>query len=101
MIGWARGSPALAPATYLISAEKRIPWHISYRQYSQHLPEDKQIRVVAIGEENTTWQKALAEKTITVATPPILIHVGDLPTCLFSPPASRAAQQLCGGPCCS
>lgn len=80
MVGWPRGSPALAPATYLISTEKRIPWHISYRQYSRHLPEDKQIRVVAIGEENTTWQKALAEKTITVATPPILIHVGDLPT---------------------
>lgn len=41
--------------------------------------------MVAIAEENTTWQKALAEKTITVATPPILIHVGDLPTRLFPP----------------
>uniref|UniRef100_A0A670ZQ26 protein-glutamine gamma-glutamyltransferase n=1 Tax=Pseudonaja textilis TaxID=8673 RepID=A0A670ZQ26_PSETE len=55
--------------------EKRLPWHLSYRQYSRHLQEDKQIRVVAIGEENTSWQKVLVEKTITVATPSLLIHV--------------------------
>lgn len=79
-MGGCRRGPALAPATYPLSTEKRIPWHISYQQYSRHLQEDKQIRVVAMGEENTSWQKALAEKTITVATPPILIHVGDLLT---------------------
>ncbi|XP_026543258.1 protein-glutamine gamma-glutamyltransferase 5-like [Notechis scutatus] len=61
--------------TYKHQEEKRLPWHLSYRQYSRHLQEDKQIRVVAIGEENTSWQKALAEKTITVATPSLLIHV--------------------------
>ncbi|XP_063152837.1 protein-glutamine gamma-glutamyltransferase 5 isoform X1 [Candoia aspera] len=55
--------------------EKRIPWQISYRQYGRHLQEDKQIRVVAMGEENTSWQKALAEKTITVASPPLVIHM--------------------------
>uniref|UniRef100_A0A8C6XVW2 protein-glutamine gamma-glutamyltransferase n=1 Tax=Naja naja TaxID=35670 RepID=A0A8C6XVW2_NAJNA len=51
--------------------EKRLPWHISYRQYSRHLQEDKQIRVVAMGEENTSWQKALAEKTITHGLSPL------------------------------
>ncbi|XP_025031012.1 protein-glutamine gamma-glutamyltransferase 5 [Python bivittatus] len=55
--------------------EKRIPWLISYGQYGRHLQEDKQIRVVAMGEENTSWEKALAEKTITVASPPLGIHV--------------------------
>ncbi|XP_063152838.1 protein-glutamine gamma-glutamyltransferase 5 isoform X2 [Candoia aspera] len=61
--------------TYKHQEEKRIPWQISYRQYGRHLQEDKQIRVVAMGEENTSWQKALAEKTITVASPPLVIHM--------------------------
>ncbi|XP_061486117.1 uncharacterized protein LOC133386476 [Rhineura floridana] len=55
--------------------EKTIPWRISYEQYGKHLGEGKQFCVIALGEENTTWQKILAEKTITVASPTLLINV--------------------------
>ncbi|XP_028591642.2 protein-glutamine gamma-glutamyltransferase 5 [Podarcis muralis] len=55
--------------------EKELPWTISYQQYGQQLGEDKQLRVIVLGEENTTWLKTLAEKTITMASPSLDIHV--------------------------
>ncbi|XP_053105281.1 protein-glutamine gamma-glutamyltransferase 5-like isoform X2 [Hemicordylus capensis] len=55
--------------------EKRIPWAIPYRQYGPQLGEDKQVHVTAMGQEKTSWQTMLAEKTVTVACPTIAIHV--------------------------
>uniref|UniRef100_A0A8D0G466 protein-glutamine gamma-glutamyltransferase n=1 Tax=Sphenodon punctatus TaxID=8508 RepID=A0A8D0G466_SPHPU len=55
--------------------EKTIPWSISYTQYGKHVSQDKLIRVVAIGEENTTWEKLLVEKIITLASPAVTINV--------------------------
>ncbi|XP_072852629.2 protein-glutamine gamma-glutamyltransferase 5 [Pogona vitticeps] len=55
--------------------EKRLRWRIPYRQYGRELGEDKQLRVVAVGEEKSSGQKTLAEKTVTLASPPLEIHV--------------------------
>ncbi|XP_015263909.1 PREDICTED: protein-glutamine gamma-glutamyltransferase 5-like [Gekko japonicus] len=55
--------------------EKRISWRIAYGQYGQHLWEDRQVEVIAIAEENASWQKTLAEKTITLANPSLTISV--------------------------
>ncbi|XP_066480855.1 protein-glutamine gamma-glutamyltransferase 5 [Tiliqua scincoides] len=55
--------------------EKHIPWKLSYEQYGKHLGEDKQVHVTAMGEQRSSWQKTLAEKTITIACPVIAINV--------------------------
>ncbi|XP_063002042.1 protein-glutamine gamma-glutamyltransferase 5-like [Elgaria multicarinata webbii] len=55
--------------------EKQLRWRLAYRQYGKHLGEDRQLHVIAIGEENTSWQKVLAEKTVTVASPALGIQV--------------------------
>ncbi|XP_042318208.1 uncharacterized protein LOC121928060 [Sceloporus undulatus] len=55
--------------------EKELPWRIPFGRYGPHLGEDKQLHITAMAEENTSWQKALAEKTITVASPALLINV--------------------------
>uniref|UniRef100_A0A8D2KXQ9 protein-glutamine gamma-glutamyltransferase n=1 Tax=Varanus komodoensis TaxID=61221 RepID=A0A8D2KXQ9_VARKO len=54
---------------------KRLRWRIPFEQYGAHLGDDRQVHVVAVGEENTSWLKALAEKTITIASPALAIHV--------------------------
>uniref|UniRef100_A0A7M4EQ23 protein-glutamine gamma-glutamyltransferase n=1 Tax=Crocodylus porosus TaxID=8502 RepID=A0A7M4EQ23_CROPO len=48
--------------------EKVIPWTISYAQ-------DRLVRVSITGEENSTWEKLLVERIITLAYPAILINV--------------------------
>ncbi|XP_054836156.1 protein-glutamine gamma-glutamyltransferase 5-like isoform X2 [Eublepharis macularius] len=55
--------------------EKSVSWIISYGQYGKHLVEDKQVQVIAIAEESTTWQKTLVEKTITMASPALTLSV--------------------------
>ncbi|KAL8179821.1 UNVERIFIED_CONTAM: hypothetical protein K2H54_073247 [Gekko kuhli] len=55
--------------------EKRLSWRIAYGQYGQHLGEDRQVEVVALAEENASWQKMLVEKTITLASPTLTISV--------------------------
>ncbi|KAJ7332320.1 hypothetical protein JRQ81_014500 [Phrynocephalus forsythii] len=55
--------------------EKRLPWRIPYRQYGGQLGDDKQLRVVAVGEEKSSGLRTLAEKTVTLASPSLEINV--------------------------
>ncbi|XP_025047780.1 protein-glutamine gamma-glutamyltransferase 5-like [Alligator sinensis] len=55
--------------------EKVIPWTISYAQYGRHLSQDRLVRVSVVGEENSTWEKLLVERIITLAYHAILINV--------------------------
>nr|XP_056700936.1 protein-glutamine gamma-glutamyltransferase 5-like [Euleptes europaea] len=55
--------------------EKRISWRIAYGQYGKHLAEERQVQAIAIAEENTSWQKMLVEKTITMANPTLTLSV--------------------------
>ncbi|XP_048352849.1 protein-glutamine gamma-glutamyltransferase 5-like [Sphaerodactylus townsendi] len=55
--------------------EKSVSWRIAYGQYGTHLAEDRQVQVIAIAEENVSWQKTLVEKTITMTNPTLTLSV--------------------------
>ncbi|XP_060089483.1 protein-glutamine gamma-glutamyltransferase 5-like [Heteronotia binoei] len=55
--------------------EERVSWRVAYGQYGRHLGEDGQVQVIAIAEENAAWQKVLAQKTVTMASPTLTLSV--------------------------
>ncbi|XP_067324420.1 protein-glutamine gamma-glutamyltransferase 5-like [Anolis sagrei] len=48
--------------------EKELAWRIPFEHYGPVLSEGRQLRISAVAEEGSSWHKALAEKTVTVAT---------------------------------
>nr|XP_008121297.1 PREDICTED: protein-glutamine gamma-glutamyltransferase 5 [Anolis carolinensis] len=48
--------------------EKELSWRIPFERYGPVLADGRQLHVTAVAEEGSSWHKALAEKTVTVAT---------------------------------
>ncbi|XP_069807655.1 protein-glutamine gamma-glutamyltransferase 5-like [Dendropsophus ebraccatus] len=54
--------------------EKWLLLQIPYSKYGKYLEENNLIRVMAVGEQNITWEKVLVEKDINLAMPEIVIE---------------------------
>ncbi|XP_053549313.1 protein-glutamine gamma-glutamyltransferase 5-like isoform X2 [Bombina bombina] len=56
------------------SEEKWIVLQIPHAKYGQFIDDNNLIRVVALGEQNVTWEKLLVKKDITLALPEVIIN---------------------------
>ncbi|KAM4622712.1 protein-glutamine gamma-glutamyltransferase 5-like [Discoglossus pictus] len=54
--------------------EKWILLQIPYSQYGKFLDDNNLIRVIAVGEQNGTWEKLLVKKDINLALPEVIIN---------------------------
>ncbi|XP_069507361.1 protein-glutamine gamma-glutamyltransferase 5-like [Ambystoma mexicanum] len=55
--------------------EKMVMFKIPYSVYGNFLDENNLIHFVAMGEQNTNWEKLLAEKDVNLAFPDVIISV--------------------------
>ncbi|XP_078508081.1 protein-glutamine gamma-glutamyltransferase 5 [Lissotriton helveticus] len=58
-----------------LKEEKGVLFKIPYSVYGNFLDESNSIHFVAMGEQNTNWEKLLVQKDITLAFPDVIISV--------------------------